>query len=598
MVFTRQWSIPLVLAATVLVAWLVLGSAPGTGPKALTVEPPGADTSHGETGLAVPPAAEVMPVTYELPPAPRPDARRLRLVSVGPPGQSEPETSFEVWSFSRSDIGERLRIAPAPHRTAPNEAWFAFPLDASLVWIRASADRGRLVSTDGRYVELLHAGPDPQVARVPVFAVGDLKIRVVDAEGHAIAGAQVADAYDSLLGVPTDGEGVSRMRGIVGDVYLHASAQGHAPSAREHFVVPPGGQVERTLVCGASRIVTGRALDERGLALSGRISAAGQTVPIGADGSFRFESLPIASEPKDSLELRTYDEHGTASASVVPPSPAGTTSDLGIVRLVSRRRVPIRFTSPKGEPLLGVTFAVVPQGGSTDTQRFVIVDPTTADLEDGTYRIEARPFSVRAPATLVVNGAWSAPPATFVLEDAFVVRGRCVHHREGSPNWLMLMLRARAERKADDSVKGIDFWARLDAEGRFVATLPEAMRGAKLEIEAPYATLVSGLSAPKDDSEWVVDLPAEQTFTLVVRAVDESDRPLPFRMARFERIPSRAPLVDGWFGSSSADGEASFWPVPKGSYRAFVERWDGTEKSSDAATIEQDRQVFLVRFER
>ena len=295
-------------------------------------------------------------------------------------------------------------------------------------------------------------------------------------------------------------------------------------------------------------------------------------------------------KPNAVLKFHVLEEAGTATASVSQPSPAaGSPADLGVVRFTSRRFVPVRALSPADEPLVGVFVSLVGVGGS-ESRLLTLESVTTFVLEDGAYRVEAKPFTVRAPTALTVAGPWRDPPVAVVLEDAFVLKGRCVHHGAGTPNWARVVLRGRARAKNADVV------ARLDAEGRFAVALPQALRGAELEVETPYANLVSGLHVPGDDTPLVVDLPADRTLTLVVHAVDATGAPLPFRWGRFERVPSGTSLLDGWSGGPSADGELSFWPVPAGSYRASVDLWDDTRSASDVVTLERDRQVVPVRF--
>ncbi|HVG93655.1 MAG TPA: hypothetical protein VND21_04350 [Planctomycetota bacterium] len=593
----RRFGLLVALVVAALAAWWLAGAGDSSAPDVGSSGAPDEADRGTSADLSSRPAT-ASTVAFEPPPAPQAGARRLHLVGVGPPDRPAPDAAFDVWTYARGAEG-RVRTDLPQHRTAPNEAWFTVSQKAGLVWFRATADRGRLVSMDGLSFEVPQDGPEPFVLRVPLFPRAELALKVVDADGRPIAGARILDAREEECAPPTDALGRTRVEGGVGSRSVHAVAVGHATSAQFHLSLAPADEGPFLARPGRGRAIVGRAVDEAGVPLAGVLSAssinAREQRTLAPDGSFRFEGLALPADASASIRLSAWDTERSLSANVPGPIPAGDGPlDLGIVRLTTRWTVPVRLLSPKGEPVLWVSVGLTREGHSPaqDDQRM----PTSEEgvnfaLADGRYEVRAKPFVVREPATLEVRGPWRGPPAEIVLEDARVVRGACIYHGSATPVWGMVMVRARAPKKEEDLI------SRVDAAGRFSLALPTALWEAPIEVETPYATLVEGRAAPKDGSDLVFDLPADRAWTLVVRAVDAVGRRLPFQWARFERVPSRA-LLDGWTVGPSVDGEATFWPVPRGDYRASVDLWDGTRAGTEAQALERDGQVITVTFDR
>jgi len=231
----------------------------------------------------------------------------------------------------------------------------------------------------------------------------DVRGRVVDADGEAVAGTRIGldSAADPMPRTTvTDGEGRFTLRRLVGECTLRAHPPGH-PAEERVLSVGEGGVDVEIQLSSRSHFARGRVFDPRGIPLEGALVTLDQGadgasfrlgVATGPDGTFEAPGLPPppyrlrVTRRGYAPELVTYsDEHGEELRIKMAPghSLRVRTVDTGAREVIAN--VPVKYAHAAGNAAGSL------RTGSTGTAE-------VSDLSAGKYTI-----SVDHPPYLVAR---------------------------------------------------------------------------------------------------------------------------------------------------------------------------------------------------
>lgn len=402
-----------------------------------------------------------------------PLAASLLAVSLGaepptPPGPSlSPAGPPVVWRGRVTDAGNArpvagARIWPAenPEITATTDPAGRFEL------VTRGAVSALHAAADG-YFPTSRAAPSPgSPVALALIPSASLPGRVVDAAGHAVAGARVQAGRDGEDTEPRDLQATSgfdgrfRLDGLVprGSYEILATAPGLAPA---HTIAPAPEAGDTAppvlLVLTAGRGAAGRVVDLRGRALAGahvvlRRSSLGRhfaglapgtalddglfEAETGGDGRFLLPSLPPGrfDLTVTASGFSPFRRQGLEVAEGAGPA------DFG--RLLLERGVAAhgRVTDTAGRPLAGVEVWLVPRG-IDDWGAYYARGPAARSDREGRFVLSDLPAAGELGLDLCHAGflptseTWPEPPAapvTLTLETAGRLEGR-VLGPDGAP---------------------------------------------------------------------------------------------------------------------------------------------------------------------
>ncbi|HVS18473.1 MAG TPA: carboxypeptidase regulatory-like domain-containing protein, partial [Planctomycetota bacterium] len=298
----------------------------------------------------------------------------------------------------------------------------------------------------------------------------DVSGQVLDARGHAVAGARVVQwVYERDREVRTDPDGRFRMRlsSAAGSVRLRVEAEGHAHAILE-LQPPEGGSMTLEPVrLTAERLLAGRVVDAQGLPVVGAVvrdrrSLLGTRTISGDDG--RFQLGGIAPEHERLLLEVAHAEFALLELEVALPSePIEVRLDRG-VKLIGHARQPSGAPASNTWVRLGSSFGPgMDPGTATDAEgRFVFERVPAGPVHLWWW---AQGFATgRCSVEIPLEGPREAA-VEFVLEPERVLHGRLLRP-DGSPEpWSLVYVEDRRVLRGEPRFESAQVWT--DAAGSF-----------------------------------------------------------------------------------------------------------------------------------
>ncbi|MBK7824404.1 carboxypeptidase-like regulatory domain-containing protein [Nannocystis sp.] len=412
-----------------VLAWLWLGAPP-------PVIEGGSEASEG--GEAGAPAVVLAP--------PRRVLGRVLLeslaVGTGPEGQVEKDSL---------DAGP---LTPPPLGQCTARAWRAEKLLAEASCAADGSFALALAVTEAVVVEMLVPGrlravlttpatdADVQLPTVALGLASSLRGEVIDGQGRAVAGAEVAALPLPNLGEPEPWRVTSAADGSFlldtlpeGPIRLRTSKPGHALTIRDAYAPEAGVVIVLDELLG----LTGAVIGEPKIAARARVRLEGSSLwppvyqRVAADGSFAFTEL--VDGVYGLVATVEAEAPGDQEYASIPLENLGAGTEVGLA-LALAYRIPVRVISPDGAPVAGARVTVgyasvglLQQVGETGPEGQVAIGP----IVPGPYVVSADADGYLPSEAIQVDlGATPLPTQTLTLLRPGRIAGIVVDER-GQP---------------------------------------------------------------------------------------------------------------------------------------------------------------------